>query len=306
MQLRNLTFGRKLILLSLLLLIHCDKLEEYGKNRMKQKLAQGGPSEVEIEKWKEKLGLEEAEIKELDKKIREMVSMTKTAGALSWRIARAYMKAGVFDLSSQYYQRAIDENIKGLNKTNSNEVELHTFESAIPYFEKVLAYKDIDEDLLFEAGLAYANASRDRGWDKPRRTIAVNIFQGLIRKNSEDLRYPYQLALIYFDSSISDGLIEGMDSRGYNETGKAIKILRYILKEQEMKNLLADSVPTRFTLANFLFRMGNVEEARFHYESIKTILENFKKQGKIKEDLNKNPSYQNVMKNLEELSKLGY
>jgi tetratricopeptide (TPR) repeat protein len=266
---------------------------------MQERLSQGEPSPEEMEKWKEKLGLQEAEVRELDKKIREMVSTTKTAGALSWRIARAYMKAGVFDISSQYFQKAISENQQGMNDTVNSRPEIHTFESAIPFFEKALTYRDIEEEMLFEAGLSYANASRDRGWDKPRRTIAVEIFQGLMRRNPNDLRYPYELALIYFDSSANDGLIEGIDSQGYNDIPKAYKLLNYILKEQESKNLLADSISTRFTLANFLYRQGKVEQAEKYYLDIKSILEQFHKEGKLKDGLEKTPSYQNVIRNLQ-------
>lgn len=276
----------------------CDKLEEFGQKRAQERLS-GKVDEKEIEIWKEKLSLQEAEIRALDEKIKEMVSKTKQAGALSWRIAKAYLKVGNSEISTEYYQKAIDDQIHGVHEPAQSRPELHKFESAIPFFESALKNRTVDEDLLFETGLAYANASRDRGWDKERRTIAIQIFKGLMRRNPDDLRYPYELALIYFDSSVNDGIVEGV-SDGYDDIPKAFKLLNYILERQEQENLLVDSVSTRFALANFHYKLGNVNEAVIHYKKIKSLLEGFAEAGKIK-NLSKNPSYINVTRNLEKI-----
>lgn len=295
-QSQSIVFNTLVLLLSFSFL-GCEKLDEFGRKRMQERL--GGPkvNQRELESWKEKLALEEAEIKALDEKIKLMVVKTKTAGALHWKIAKSYMNAGNFEVSSEYYQRAIDDQTKGVTDPSNSRPEIHRFESAIPFFEGALKSREVEEELLFETGLAYGNASRDRGWDRERRTIAVNMFRGLMRRNPEDLRYPYQLALIYFDSSINDGLVEGVNE-GYNDIPKAYRLLEYVLGKQESQNLLADSVPTRFAIANFLYRQGKVDEAQTHYQRIKTILERFNEEGKIK-DLKKNPSYLNVIRNLE-------
>lgn len=296
--LNNLHKGSLLGLSILLFFNSCERLEEWGQNRAKERMS-GNVDEKEIEIWKEKLGLQEAEIRALDEKIKEMVSKTKQAGSLSWRIAKAYLKVGNSEISTEYYQKAIDDQIHGVYEPSQSRPELHKFESAIPFFENALKNRTVDEDLLFETGLAYANASRDRGWDKERRSIAIQIFKGLMRRNPEDLRYPYELALIYFDSSVNDGIVEGT-SDGYNDTQKAFQLLNYILERQEKENLFVDSVSTRFALANFHYRLGNVSEAVMHYKKIKSLLENFAEAGKIK-NLAKNPSYINVTRNLQKI-----
>lgn len=290
---------RQFLMISLILSFSfCEKLEEWGQRRARERLG-GQVDEKEIEIWKEKLGLQEAEIHALDEKIKEMVSKTKQAGALSWKIAKAYLKVGNSEISTEYYQRAIDDQLHGVYEPAQSRPEIHKFESALPFFETALKNRTVDEELLFETGLAYANASRDRGWDRERRKIAINIFKGLMRRNPDDLRYPYELALIYFDSSINDGLVEGV-SEGYNDIPKAFNLLNYILERQERENLLADSISTRFALANFHYRLGNVAEATSHYKKIKSLLEGFADAGKIK-NLSKNPSYINVTRNLEKI-----
>jgi tetratricopeptide (TPR) repeat protein len=274
----------------------CEKLQEMGQENFKKNVTPKTPSEVELEKWKQKLALEEAEIKELDEKIRKMVRKTKEAGVLSWKIAQGYMRVGNYELSSRYYTQAIQQNMD--NKVDVVGSEVHFFEGAIPFFEKALLYRELTDDLLFEAGLAYANASRDRGWDKERHDIAVTIFKGLIRKDPADLRYPYELALIYFDSSVTDGLIDGVDPAGYNDAEKAMKIMNAIIQKEP------NNIPARFARANFLYRGGSPEQATEEYLTIKSKLEAMKKAGAIKENLEKNTSYINVVRNLKKLGAL--
>jgi len=283
-----------ILLLFVLVFSSCEKLQEMGQENFKKNVTPKTPSEAEIEKWKQNLSLEEAEIKELEEKIRKMVKKTKNAGVLSWKIAKAYMQVGNYELSSRYYAQAIKENTG--NNVDVVGSEVHFFEGAIPFFEKALLYRELTDDLLFEAGLAYANASRDRGWDKERREIAVTIFKGLIRRDPADLRYPYELALIYFDSSISDGLIDGVDPSGYNDLDKAMRIMNVIIQKEP------NNIPARFARANFLYRGGSVEQATEEYMTIKTKLEAMKKAGAIKENLEKNTSYQNVIRNLKKIN----
>lgn len=282
-----------IFILGIIFFSSCEKLQEMGQENFKKNITPKTPQEADLEKWKQKLALEEAEIKELEEKIRSMVRKSKEAGALSWRIAQGYMKVGNYELSSRYYAQAIQENTG--DKVDVIGSEVHFFEGAIPFFEKALLYREVTDDLLFEAGLSYANASRDRGWDKERRNIAVTIFKGLIRKDAADLRYPFELALIYFDSSITDGLIDGVDPAGYNDTEKAMRIMNVIIQKEP------NNIPARFARANFLFRGGSPEQAAEEYYTIKTKLEAMKKAGAIKESLDKNVSYINVVRNLQKI-----
>ena len=293
---------KSIVILSLpfFFFVHCDKLRDIGRKNMEKRMEGPKISEAELERWKEKLGIQEAEIYQLDEKIREMVKTTKQAGALSWKIAQAYMKVGSYEMSSAYYQKALEEQNSDQFNTANSRPELHSFESAIVFFDKALQFKNVDETLLFEAGLSYANASRDRGWDKTRRTIALNIFKGLMKINPDDLRYPYQIALIYFDSSMTEGRIEGVESDGYNDADKAMKILYSILREHEKQSELGETIPIRFTIANFLYRKGNVVEAEEQYLKIKSLLEQFHEEGKIT-SLEKSTQYQNAIKNISQI-----
>jgi tetratricopeptide (TPR) repeat protein len=289
-----------IILSGTLFFSNCEKLRELGRENTKRRLGGTPVNDAEIEKWKEKLNLQEAEVIQLDERIRDMVKITKQAGALSWKIAQAYMKVGSYDYSLMYYQKAIEEQNSDQFNTANSRPELHSFESAIVFFEKALKYKNIDENLLYETGLAYGNASRDRGWDKERRTVAVNIFKGLMKINSGDMRYPYQLALIFFDSSMTDGLVEGVDPEGYNDAERALKILFGIVRFHEEKNQLGETIPIRFTIANFFYRQGRSNESEEQYEKIKAMLEKFNQEGSIR-NLDKNESYQSVVRNLKKI-----
>ncbi|MCP5497433.1 MAG: tetratricopeptide repeat protein [Leptospiraceae bacterium] len=276
-----------MLLILLFPLTTCEKLEEWRKQNALRRLTPKQPTEDDIENWKERLSLTEAEIVDMDRKIRELVKKTRVAGSISWRIARAFVRIGNYELGSKYYTEALTENAG----ENPPQADVHRFESAIPYFEKTLIYRPLDETLLFETGLAYANAARDKGWEKQRREMAVTIFTELIRKNPKDTRYPYQLALIYFDSSMTDAIIEGIQPQGYNDQEKALLLLDSILKKEP------NSVPVRFAKANFMYRLGKVDNARNEYETIRILMENMSKKGEIG-DLSKNPSYKNVINNL--------
>lgn len=286
-------YMKYLVLILIIFFSSCEKLKEYGQENFKKTITPKTPKEAELEKWKQELALNEAEIKDLEEKIRKMVGKTKEAGTLSYRIAQGYMRVGNYELSSRYYTQAIQENTG--EKVDVISSEVHFFEGAIPFFEKALLYRELSDDLLFQAGLAYANASRDRGWDKERRNIAVTIFKGLIRKDPADLRYPYELALIYFDSSITDGGIDGVDPSGYNDADKAMKIMNAIIQKEP------NNIPARFARASFLYRSGSQEQAVEEYLVIKAKLEEMKKAGVIKENLEKNVSYINVVRNLKKL-----
>ena len=123
-----------LLLLLLFTFSSCEKLQEMGQENFKKNVTPKTPSEAELEKWKQKLALEEAEIKELDEKIRKMVRKTKEAGVLSWKIAQGYMRVGNYELSSRYYTQAIQQNMD--NKVDVVGSEVHFFEGAIPFLKK--------------------------------------------------------------------------------------------------------------------------------------------------------------------------
>ena len=69
----------KFILLLILTFSSCEKLKEMGQENFKKNVTPKTPSEAELEKWKQNLALEEAEIKELEEKIRKMVKKCRSA-----------------------------------------------------------------------------------------------------------------------------------------------------------------------------------------------------------------------------------
>ncbi|MDV6235420.1 hypothetical protein CH379_007240 [Leptospira ellisii] len=269
--------------------ISCERSKNFGfQNR-----GDRPPSVEDLEAWKERLAMEEAEIAELEKKISSMAQKTRSAGALSWKIAQGYMKIGNYDLGVKYYNRALRENNEG-KKVEVVGAELHFFEPAVPFFEKALLLKPVDQQLLFETALAYANASKDRGWESVRRQTAIDLFTHLTIQDPRDSRFPYQLALIYFDSSMADSSWEGV-SAGYHDQEKALRILDDILKK-EFRN-----VPARFAKANFLYRLGKTQDAKEEYLKIKKAIEELNDAGLVREGLEKNDSYRNVMQNLKRI-----
>ncbi|WP_246052104.1 tetratricopeptide repeat protein [Leptospira idonii] len=278
-----------LLFLSLLFFSHCDFWNSLTESKWKKRFKEQPASESDLVNWKEKLSLEEAEIEELDKKIRKMVQKSNQAGALSWKIARGYMRAGSFDVGSKYYEEALGEQV------NQAGYELHQFESALPYFEKAIQIGKLDKQLLYEAAVAFANASKDMGWEENRRKRAVQLLKQLSRLDGKDTRFPFQLALIYFDSSLKGETWAGKMNSGYEDVETAFTLLDMILQKEPY------NIPARFAKANFLYQVGKTSQASSEYFKIKSYLEEMKANGVIRENLEENSSYKNVLKNLEKL-----
>ncbi len=267
----------------------CDGWQNLTKSRWEKNKSPKPPAESDLVKWSEKLALEEAEMEEMEGKIRKLVQKSNQAGALSWKIARGYMRSGSFEQGSRYYQQALGEDLK------NKDYEIHNFESALPYFEKAMLLGKLDKQLIYESALAYANASKDMGWEPERRKRAIALFKQLARLDPQDTRFPFQLALIYFDSSLKGEAWSGKVNSGYDELNDAFSLIDQILKLEPY------NVPTRFARANFLVQVGKVDLAESEYIRIKGMLEDMKDKGAIKENLKENISYQNVLKNLEKI-----
>jgi tetratricopeptide (TPR) repeat protein len=274
----------------------CDQLDETArKNWQKKQNRWTDADSKDVERWKKELAVSEAELVQLDKKIRELVSESAKSGSISWRIARAYMKASQFEMGLRYYQRAAEEasGTEAASGTGSGGSSIRFFDSALPYFDRSLVFRKIDKELLFEMGLAYANASKDLGWEPERRARAIQIFQGLIRIDPKDSRFPYQLALIYFDSSVSFGT--WALQAGYRDSEKAFGLLDAILGVEP------DNIPVLFAKANFNYRVGNVRQALSVYQSIRAKIESMDAKGQVQGGLKNNTSYQNVLKNIQQI-----
>lgn len=282
----------------------CEKMDEMARaNWEKKHQKMHNADSQDVERWKESLAINEAELKALDKQIEDMVGRTAQAGALSWKIAQAYMKASNFEMGFRYYQRAASEQAgldpdsdnlsNSANRGSSGGGRIAFWDSSLPYWEKATVYRKIDKELLFEMGLAYANASRDMGWEPERRRRAVEIFINLARLDTQDSRFPYQLALIYFDSSVSSGTWAIQE--GYRQTEEAFRLLDEILKKEP------ENVAVRFAKANFLYRLGQTGSAYNEYGRIKSTIESIAERGELRGKLESNSSYQNVLRNLKSI-----
>ncbi|NCN09377.1 MAG: hypothetical protein GW938_05990 [Leptospira sp.] len=287
-----------IVFLLLLLLTSCDYLDDMARENWQKKQAKNQVNFEDVEKWKQTLAINESELRNLDKSIHDMVGRTAQAGALSWKIAQAYMKASNYEMGIRFYQRALDESISSkqdssLSQDARNQGRVAYWESALPYFDKSLIYRDVDMTLLFEMGLAYANASKDMGWEPERRSRAVEIFQALVRYDPKDTRFPYQLALIYFDSSVSTGT--WAIKEGYRDIEKALSLIDAILLAEP------ENVATRFAKANFFYQLGKTNQAYSEYQNIKATIEDLDRRGEIRGGLENNSSYQNVIRNIDKI-----
>ncbi|TGL59975.1 tetratricopeptide repeat protein [Leptospira jelokensis] len=287
----SLVFLRKWVLPFCLLFFFCgcEYLKSLTESRYRKRIGGELTSEKDIVNWKEKLALEEAEMEEMEKRIRKLVQKSNQSAALSWKIARAYMRAGSADLGVRYYEEAVTESIPNAKQGG---FEIHSYESALPFFEKAIQSGKLDKQLLYETAVAYANASKDMGWEQTRRSRAISLFKQLAKLDKDDSRFPFQLALVYFDSSLKDEAWNGKLSSGYDEVETAFSLLDQILRKEPY------NVPTRFAKANFLYQIGKSSLAYEEYTRIKSILEQMKENGNIREPLEENSSYKNVLKNL--------
>ena len=278
------------------ILISCNDFNHMLYQNWKKRTLAREPKVEDIDIWKDELAMEEEEILQLEKKIYKMVHKTRKAGSVAWKIAKTYANIGNYEMGIHYYNQALKDKI---NSEKPN-VEVHFFESSIPYFEKALKYKPINDQILFETGLAYANAAKDMGWEKIRTQASIKIFEALLKRDPSDTRYPFELALLYFYPSIYLSDFDRINSRNFDRTKnieKSFELLNQILEKEP------NNIPTYFAKANFLYRLGEEQEALQIYFQIKKILERLKKEGIIQGDLEKYPSYINTLKNIQKIQK---
>ena len=283
----------KLILLIVLLFpLHCEKIEEIARNNWKKKVASKKETIQlsDIESWKEKLNITEAELKDIDEKIYKKIDTTNQKAYMAFKIGKAFLKVS-------QYENAIDSLNAGLELQSGKDLQNHHYEEAAAYLETGLKNSKIDKELLFDLGLAYANAAKDRGWEKTRREKAIGIFKSLARTDANDSRFPYQLALIYFDSTYSDFGLPPELANGYDDIEKSFKLLNYLIRKYP------NDVSARFARANFSYKLGKKSESFEDYSAIKSILESLSAEGKLEGNLKDNPTYKNLLNNLQRLSK---
>jgi len=263
--------------------VSCEKISDtirnYGlstRQRREQKL-----SSEEVEKWKRDLNISDERARELHEKIHYLVQETNLQGMLSWKIAKAYMEDARYDMAAMYYEGAMNNSLPDGPMMERERM----FEDSLPYFKKALKLHRTEPELLFEAGLCFANASRSQGWEIERWKTAVFLFTRMNELKPDDLRPAYQLALLY-----------GFTTKGeVKDQDHALELLRWILKKEET------NISARFTLANILVQRSDFETARAEYLKISEILKDMHSSGILSGPVGRNQKYKQTLENIEKL-----
>ena len=241
--------------------------------------------EQDLQKWMRHLKLNRDRALELEEQVQKIVNNDRLQGELSRKIAQAHMKKGHYDLASLYYEGALQSKLP--SRKEPEKFQFFSFETSIAHYDTVLLFQNLNPDIFYEAGIAYANASRAQAWEKQRFERALLLFQRMSRLYPEDLRPLYQMALLYGKTSL----------KKYKNTDYAISLLRKFLTRK------TDDWRARFALAHFLAEKRNWEEAILEYKKIETLLSDWHEKKLIPGDISKNSMYKQARENREKLEK---
>ncbi len=268
----------------LLLLTSCgvmDSLRNWGERQRMRR--QKDLRESDLRQWETDLKLSRERVEELNEKINEMVQESDRIGQLSWRIGKAYLDAGRFEEAIPHYSAALENSIAKGDRFYGQRIS--TYDNALPYFNEALKRYKHSPDLLFEAGLAYANASHELGWEANRWHMAIFLFDAMRQTYPSDIRPLFQLALLYGKTTNPE----------LKDVSRAIAYLRESLRIQE------NDVPARFALAGLLVESGDLTSARNEYVSLVSRIEQMHSAGILKGSKEKNIKYLQAKSNLEKL-----
>ncbi|MEQ8351533.1 MAG: hypothetical protein RH862_08625 [Leptospiraceae bacterium] len=271
-----------LALVCILLLAGCegatDSIRNWGMRERGERILD--LSEEDLNRLKRDLKLSEERAVEFEKNLKGLLQEQSLQGDLAWKIGKAIMQQGRYEAADPYFRQSVDEDSGPVLAAQSNNY----FEEALPYYRKALTYNKANPELLFEAGLCYANASRALGWERTRFESAEFLFEAVARLEPGDHRPRYQLALLY-------GKSEGY---GRNPQ-KALEILDEILRKEE-KN-----IPVRFAKANVLVENGNLRSGADEYRRIIETMDDLYERGVLRGDRKRNVQYRSARENLEKL-----
>lgn len=245
--------------------------EESRRNR-EQELQQ-----AELKRWQRDLKMSKAEIVELHKNIHELVQESNHQGQVAWKIAHAYMQARRYEMAGAYFQDALQ------NKLSKDEPRSVDYDRLLPMLEIALQRHNLEKDLLLDAGLCYANASRAHAWEIRRWLASERLFKEVLSLYPEDGKAIYELALLY-----------GKSTNQARDPERAIELLDLLVKK-ETKN-----IPARFAYAHILTEQNQLDAALENYIQIQRQLEELQDQGVIS-NLENSSSYKNAKANQEKL-----
>jgi len=264
-----------------LTLISCGEPGDWLRNwgmRHRQKRATN-LNEAELEMWQKDLAISKEKAEELNKKIHELVLESNRQGMLSWKIAKAYMNAERYEMAAMYFESAMQ------NKTpEPASAETHFLEQSLPRIKEALQKNRNEFHILLDAGICFANASRDLGWEESRFQTAEYLYKIASDMKPEDTRPMYQLAIMYAKAK-----------EPLRRTDLAIDLLRKIIRINQR------DMPARFALGHVLAESGDFDGSASVYREILQTLDELHKAGDIAGPSTKNQSYKKAAENLSKL-----
>jgi len=280
MQAKFILKAKIVLILLVLNLTSCDRVKNFIQNwsfeyRRERKIK---INEEDLKMWQNQLNVSEKDSKELYELIHKYAQEKKLQGELAWKIGKALLSQGSYELATEYFKQAINQQL------NEPEEKLNLYESALPYFKKALLnYKPLP-DLLYDAGICYGNASRVLGWEEERLKTALFLLERGYAAYPDDIRFAYSLGILY-----------GKIPENLKDVDKAIGFLDYVIK----KDLYY--LPAYFAKAHINAENGDFQEAFKIYEDITKIIEEMYAKGILKGDLSRNQHYQQALQNMKDL-----
>lgn len=272
-----------LALSSILMLPACGQLEDsirnWGKRHRLQRIQK--VDEGATEQLQRDLNLSRAKAKEIETQMQALVQESSIRGRLAWQLARRFCLEGRYEAGNAYARASV----KGQVPTEAQPPASQVFERALPYFQEALAHARLEANLVFDAGLCYANASRALGWEAERFTTAVFLFEAVRRMEPKDTRADYQLALLYGKTTNPD----------FRNTGRAVELLEGIITRDDF------NIPARFALAHVQAEIGDWSQAARQYAIIQEKLRDLHRRGNLPGDPTRSPQFQQAVRNAEQL-----
>lgn len=234
-------------------------------------------NEEDLKRWQSQLNVSEEDAKKIYEHIYNFAEKKKLQGELSWKIGKALLEQGSYELATEYFKESFEGKI-------SNIEESKIYESALPFFQKALLnYKPLP-DLLYDAGICYGNASRVLGWEDDRLKTALFILERGYSTYPDDIRFAYSLGILY-----------GKIPEKYRDIDKSIFYLDAVIKKDRYH------ITAYFAKGNILSENAKFQEAFYVYEEITKVIEEMYNKNFLKGNPTKNPQYQRAIDNMKEL-----
>jgi len=218
-----------------------------------------------LESWENNLA-------ELEDEYKEKLQIVSKMGELSKKLALGYTRMGRYELAAQEYHKAIQLEAGVPSKQK-------IYKKALKYYKKAFIYSRVDDDLLYQAALIYANASKAMAWDTNSLNTAIRIFNGLLKKNPNNPRALFQRAMLYYHA--------------FDLPNRAIEDLKKLIK------ITPDEVPSYELMGHIYFSIQKPALALRYYErALDKISQFLDKANQNKETIT---SYKNIKKIVETL-----